>query len=43
MKLRSGYAAALIFVSLTTGVPADELKLETQSSLDPSGDAGIEL
>ena len=43
MKPRSGSAAALIFVSLTTGVLADELKVETQSYLIPSGDAGIEL
>ena len=43
MKPRSGSAAALIFVSLTTGVLADELKLETQSYLIPSGDPGIEL
>ena len=43
MKPGSGLAAALIFVSLTTGVLADELKLETQSYLIPSGDAGIEL
>ena len=33
MKPGSGFAAALIFVSLTTGALADELKLETQSYL----------
>jgi pimeloyl-ACP methyl ester carboxylesterase len=43
MKPRSGSAAALILVSLTTGVLANELKLETQSYQIPSGDAGIEL
>jgi len=43
MRSRSRSAAALICVWLTTGVLADEPKLDTQSYLIPSGDAGIEL